>query len=509
MSLARRALSLMAAKTVAFALTFALPLLLVRTLSQTEFGLYKQVFLLVGSGIAILPLGFVMSAFYFLPRNRDRQPGIVCNILLFYIVVGALAALVLVAQPRILEMMFHDPALAGLARPIAAVVFLMIVFSFTELLALASGEVRAATALIVVSNLTKTLLLAGAALVVRSFEAILAAAIVQGLLQAALLLWYLNSRFPGFWRGPARSLIRAQLAYALPLGTTAVLLVAQNDLHSYFVAHYFDAATYAIYAVGCFQLPMLSILSESVGSVMIPAVSRLELEQRSGEIVRLSARLMRALAAIHFPLYAVLLISGRDLIAVLFTTRYADAWPIFAVNLTLVPLGILASVSDPVLRAYPRYIPALLRVRAGPLGVLALGAWLATSHGWLLGAIVVMVVITAADRVALAVILGRALQVSRRDLRLLADVGKLAAAAALAGVVTAGVHALLAGAPAFAALAVTTVVFSLAYLAMVAALRIPTPEEWRTAREATGRILRRGARPGRIGLHRVRDEAAR
>jgi len=93
--------------------------------------------------------------------------------------------------------------------------------------------------------------------------------------------------------------------------------------------------------------------------------------------------------------------------------------------------------------------------------------------------------------------------------RLLADVGKLAAAAALAGVVTAGVHALLAGAPALAALAVTTVVFSLAYLAMVAALRIPTPEEWRTAREWTGRILRRGARSGRIGLHRVPDEAAR
>src|SRR5436305_8615216 len=34
-------------RSVAFALGFALPLILVRSLSQTEFGLYKQVFLLV------------------------------------------------------------------------------------------------------------------------------------------------------------------------------------------------------------------------------------------------------------------------------------------------------------------------------------------------------------------------------------------------------------------------------------------------------------------------------
>ena len=509
MSLARSALSLMAAKTVAFALTFALPLLLVRTLSQTEFGLYKQVFLLVGSALAILPLGFVMSAFYFLPRHPDHRPGIVCNILLFYLVVGGVAGLVLVGQPQILAAMFHDPTLAALARPIAVLVFLMIAFSFTELIALANGDVRVATGLIVVSNLTKTLLLAGAALVFRSFEAIVAAAIVQGVLQAALLVWYLNGRFPGFWRGPNRSVIRAQLLYALPLGTAAVLLVVQNDLHSYFVAHYFDAATYAIYAVGCFQLPLLSILSESVGSVMIPAVSRLQLENRPAEIVQLGARLMRVLAAIHFPLFVVLLIAGRDLITVLFTVRYADSWPIFAVNLMLIPLGILTSVSDPVLRAYPVYIPRLLRVRVGLLGALLIGAWLATSHRLLLGAIVVMVVITAADRVVLAVILGRALRVSRRDLPLLADVGKLAGAAGLAGLVAAGAHGLVTGVAPVVVLATTTAVFTATYLVLLVVLGVPTADERRLAREWAGRILRRGGPPpSPIALRGVGDEAA-
>jgi len=59
-TLARRVMWLASAKAVAFALGFALPLILVRSLSQTEFGLYKQVFLLLNTAITILPLGFAI-----------------------------------------------------------------------------------------------------------------------------------------------------------------------------------------------------------------------------------------------------------------------------------------------------------------------------------------------------------------------------------------------------------------------------------------------------------------
>jgi len=67
-SLTQRAIWLIAAKTLAFASSILLPVILVRQMSLTEFGLYKQAFLITGSVITIFPLGFAMSAFYFLPR---------------------------------------------------------------------------------------------------------------------------------------------------------------------------------------------------------------------------------------------------------------------------------------------------------------------------------------------------------------------------------------------------------------------------------------------------------
>jgi hypothetical protein len=61
-SLTARTIWFIGARILAFIFSFALPLLLVRRLSQHEFGVYKQLFLVVGTAVITLPLGFGMSA---------------------------------------------------------------------------------------------------------------------------------------------------------------------------------------------------------------------------------------------------------------------------------------------------------------------------------------------------------------------------------------------------------------------------------------------------------------
>src|SRR3712207_9271685 len=86
-SLTVQAFWLLIAKTLAFVFAFALPVLLTRTLSQNEYGLFKQVFLIITTATALLPLGFGMSAYYYLPRESDagRRGQVIFNILLFKI----------------------------------------------------------------------------------------------------------------------------------------------------------------------------------------------------------------------------------------------------------------------------------------------------------------------------------------------------------------------------------------------------------------------------------------
>jgi O-antigen/teichoic acid export membrane protein len=65
---------LMSGRTVAFAATFFIPVVLARVFSQAEFGTYKQIFLVYATLYYIAQFGMAESLFYFLP-SASREAG--------------------------------------------------------------------------------------------------------------------------------------------------------------------------------------------------------------------------------------------------------------------------------------------------------------------------------------------------------------------------------------------------------------------------------------------------
>lgn len=488
LSLTVRALWLLIAKVFAFSLSIALPLLLVRRLSQQEFGLYKQAFLVVGTALALLPVGFQMSAFYFLPREKDRQGQIIFNILLFHLLMGGLGALVLVLFPQLLTKIFHSAELVHFAPIIAVVIFFWVFSSYLEVVSVAHQEARLSTIFIIGAQLTKTGLLVLAAIAFGSVRALIYAAVVQGVVQTIILLLYLRSRFPGFWSSFDWAVLRMQLSYALPFGVAGLLFTLQMDLPNYFVSNKFDAATFAIYAIGCFNIPLVGMLSESVGAVMIPQVSLLQKHGNHREIVALVSRVARKLALVYLPLYGFLIVMGREFLTVLFTRQYAASWPIFAINLTLLPLSIF--VGDPIMRAYAEHRQFLPKLYSVLVVLLFISLWLVTSRFGLVGAISVVVAVSIIGRVATWIKIGRVLGISLRDVALLKDVGKVAIAAAIAAVITAFVRSLMHGLVPMGMLIVCASVFGVIFLALILLLGLPTLEEGTYFKRLLSRLLR-------------------
>ena len=62
-------LLLMCGRSAAFAVTFLIPVVLVRTFDQAAFGTYKQLFLIYGTLFSIAQFGMAESLYYFLPNN--------------------------------------------------------------------------------------------------------------------------------------------------------------------------------------------------------------------------------------------------------------------------------------------------------------------------------------------------------------------------------------------------------------------------------------------------------
>jgi len=92
-SLERRALSLGTANAIDYALQFALPMVLTRTLDPHSFGEYRLMWLAVSTLMLITPMCMAPSLYYFLPRSdRPTQRIYINQTLVFLLGAGFLSA---------------------------------------------------------------------------------------------------------------------------------------------------------------------------------------------------------------------------------------------------------------------------------------------------------------------------------------------------------------------------------------------------------------------------------
>jgi O-antigen/teichoic acid export membrane protein len=300
-----------------------------------------------------------------------------------------------------------------------------------------------------------------------------------------VLLLYLNAVYPGFWSAFNRAVLRTQASYALPLGLSSLVLKFQNDLPHYFVAHIFGASAYAVFAVGVFNLPLIGLLRESVGSVMLPRISRLEHEQDARQIVDLVARVARKLALFYFPMYVFLLVVGREFVTVLFTNRYEASWPVFAVYLTVIPLGVI--VLDPLTRAFAEQRYFLLKLRLVLFAAMLLVFALWMNRLGLIGTVGVMVAVQALGTFAAGARLWQVMGLRAADAKRFGILGRIGRDALVAGAASAAVRLLILPAGAHAVVAICAITFGVAYALAILVDGVLEPEEWAVIRRVMSR----------------------
>lgn len=466
---------LLFAKVTGFAVTFVVPLLLVRVLNQHDFGIYKQAFLLIANAVPLLTLWFHMNLFYFLPREKERKPSVVLNTMLVNSTVGMATFLTLWLWPGLLARIFGSNDLVPYSPLIGAVILVWMVSGFLEVVATANQEVKYSTIFIISAQSTKSIMMILAALLFASVKALLYASLIQGLIQMAILQWYAHTRFGAYWKRTDWPLFREQLQYGIPLGLAAAAAMLQMDLHLYVVAHHFSAAEYAIYAIGCAQLPLIALLRESINGVVIPRVAQLQQAGATREIVNLLAAAARKLALVYAPLFAFLMVFAYEFLTVLYGRQYAASQGIFMVNLVFIPLNLL--IMDSVMRAYIQNMPYLLKVRALSSIIVVPAVYLATANFGMIGAISAVVIVVSLERMLVMWKVARTLHLGKHDLTRFQDVAKIGIAAGCAALTAAGVRQTVLAWPPFVVLVFCGIVFSIAYLTALAALQVATPNE--------------------------------
>jgi len=162
-------------------------------------------------------------------------------------------------------------------------------------------------------------------------------------------IYYLIHEFGKELRFDA-ALLKKHLAYAIPFGFAAIIEIAHLNLHMYAVSFHFDAATFAIYAVGCFQIPLFDLLMTSTSNVMMVNMREKVIQGDMEAVRKMWYDTTRKLVLIFCLIVGGLLAIADEFIVLLFTRTYEDSIPIFMVwTVSIVFAGFL---TDAVLRVY-------------------------------------------------------------------------------------------------------------------------------------------------------------
>src|SRR5206468_2808662 len=103
------ALMLMSGRAIAFAVTFFVPAVLARVFSQTEFGTYKQFYLITYTLFGLGQLGLAECLFYFLPADPDNAGRYAFNSLVMLGVIGMMFGAGILANSSTIGALLSNP----------------------------------------------------------------------------------------------------------------------------------------------------------------------------------------------------------------------------------------------------------------------------------------------------------------------------------------------------------------------------------------------------------------
>jgi O-antigen/teichoic acid export membrane protein len=329
-----------------------------------------------------------------------------------------------------------------------------------------------ATATYVVSDLLRAAFLLAPVLLFKSLYAVLVGGLVFALLRVLVMLFFIRGEFKTGLR-PDWKLLKQQLAYTVPFSMSVLVGVLTSNYHQVAVSSFFGAATFAIYSIGCLQIPLVEFMSTPASNVMMVRMAEEIRDGRKHELLPIWYDTTRKLALVFFPLVGLLIVSARPLILFLFTERYAASIPIFMVW----SLSILfnAFQTDGVMRVFAqtRFLVVINIVRLA--AIVAVMGWFLRSFN-LIGAVLVTLIGVAVARVMALVRMSQLMETSFMKVVPWRNVGAIGLASMVAALPVIAMDAQLRLPPLYL-LPINGVVYVLLYSAIVLTFRILTGSE--------------------------------
>lgn len=353
-SLTRQTIFLLVGRILSMPLAFLVPVVLTRVLSVEDFGVYKQVFMIFAVLVPIVDFGITNSLYYLIPKFPDNKNAILLNTLVLQILIGAILLIVLAwGSDTISRMITGDVAVGNLLELIGLSAIIWNVSNIIEVLLIVEKKSAATGVVVFISEILRSGVIIIIGVLGGDVVAILYGLICVCLCRLLALLLYLMKQYKLKVMLLDRDELVSQMSYALPFGAAVIISGFVANVHQFIVSNSVSVQQFAIFSIGCFQLPFLAILVDSVARTSLVRIAELRNAENSSNLIAgLISECCRKLWLLLFPLFIFLLVIAEPFIILLFTESYRESVPVFRAFIWVIPVS--AILVQHVLRAYEK-----------------------------------------------------------------------------------------------------------------------------------------------------------
>jgi len=341
-SLTKQAGFLMAGRFLSMPFAFLVPIVLARKFSLEEFGYYKQLFLIFNILLPIIDLGITNSLYYFMPRYPDEKGAFVGQALILTILpcIFSLACCLFIPE-KIAQAFTHEIQIGQFISFLGFFAISWHLSNLFEVVLIVEKKAFGAGVVTFLSEAARSLVTIAIVLSGYGLKGLLVALVALGGCRCLFMAYYLLKKYDIDWRIKFVP-VKKQLAYAVPFGVAVIVNGFIGNVHQYIVSVTSNAAEFAIFTVGCFQLPLLSVVVDSIAKTSLVRMAELRNHENSlEEIAQVISNSCRKLWLIFFPVFVFLFVIAEEFIEILFTTQYLDSVPIFRVFIFIIPLSAI------------------------------------------------------------------------------------------------------------------------------------------------------------------------
>jgi len=338
------------ARMANFGLTIISPLVLVRFLTVTDFGRYREFLLYITLLGSVASFAISDSLLYFIPLYPRSTWRIVRETTVLTAIISSAVVVAFVAVDLLVPGGLVGPYLV----PVALYVLLFVNVDCWEVLWIATGRPAAVFAYTAGRLTARMLVVVCVAVITTNVSAIIWSLIALEALRllGATIAW---QALECSRDEPAVADIRReQLKFCVPLGLASALGLFSKNLSNVIITKYLGVVALAQFSIGAYADPIIVIVRNSITSAISPELVRLGTQSRDAAL-RLWHRSVVINCMLLFPIASIMAWYAEPLIVKVFGGNYRPAVPVFQ----WYALVVVRSCFDfaPLLRAINRTRP--------------------------------------------------------------------------------------------------------------------------------------------------------